>query len=468
VRGTSAPNCLTIRVHHEAVNALRALPGGSFRPIRPLRLAAVALLLTGASLAMARPAWAQAPQPAPEAAAPAAAPEAPPPVAAPPKVKQAAKPPAPPPEVKISQDPRPSFHPDSAGMITQASRAYADLAQRGGWTSVPEGPALKPGQEGSAVPFARVRLAAEGEQLADLVSPRIDAELAAAIRRFQQRYGLPESGILGPATVKAMNVPAADRARALAYSAERLASSSFAFGQRYVAVNIPSAAVEAVEFNAVARRYVAVVGDREHPSPVVEARIGAINLNPTWTVPVSIVRNEIIPKMRKDPGYLAKSRIRMFGASGQEIDPARIDWSKETAVNYTLRQDSGTANALGQIRIAMPNRHSVYMHDTPSKRFFGRDFRFLSHGCVRVSGVVDLAAWLMEPQGLPKAAIEAGIAAGERRDIGLSKPVPVAWVYLTGFVTADGSVHFRDDVYGLDRPDPLDELVTATIAQPMQ
>ena len=419
-------------------------------------------------MAFASPSAAQQPpgpvQTAPDVQGPVTPETAP---AAIPKPKVVAKP-APPPEIKISQDPRPSFHPESAAMIAQASRAYAAIAERGGWVPVPDGPALKPGQEGAAIPFVRARLAAEGEPLADLAGQRLDADLTAAVRRFQQRYGLPETGIVGPATVKAMNVPAADRAKALGYSAERLASSTFAFGDRYVAVNIPSAAVEAIEFNAVARRYVAVVGDPAHPSPVVEARIGAINLNPTWTVPVSIVKNEIIPKMRKDPGYLAKSKIRMFGASGQEIDPARIDWSTERAVNYTLRQDSGTANALGQIRIAMPNRHAVYMHDTPSKRFFGQDFRFLSHGCVRVAGVTDLAAWLAEPYGFGKAAIEAGIAGGERRDIALPKPVPVAGVDLTGFVTAVGAILFRNDVYGLDKPDPLDELVTATIAQPVR
>ena len=195
-------------------------------------------------------------------------------------------------------------------------------------------------------------------------------------------------------------------------------------------VNIPSAAVEAVENGAVARRYVAVVGDPEHPSPTVEARIGAINFNPTWTVPTSIIRKEIIPKMRKDPAYLAKSRIRMLDAAGQEVDPAAIDWSGNAAVNYTLRQDPGAANALGLVRIAMPNRHSVYMHDTPSKRFFARDLRFLSHGCVRVSGVLDLVTWLLAPQGWTREAVDAAIATTERKDVRLPKPVPVAWVYL--------------------------------------
>jgi murein L,D-transpeptidase YcbB/YkuD len=377
----------------------------------------------------------------------------------------ATKPPAPPAEAKISQDPQPTLQPDSASLILAAARRYTEIAARGGWPSVPEGPLTRPGQSAGHIPAVRSRLAAEGEDAGDIASAVLDAPLAAAVKRFQWRHGLPETGIVGPATVKAMNVPAEARERALFYSADRLSGFDFAFGPRHVVVNIPSAAVEAVEDGAVARRYVAVAGNPKHPSPTVTARIGAINLNPTWTLPISIVKNEIIPKMRKDPGTLAKQRIRIFGASGQEIDPARIDWSTNAAANYTLRQDSGPGNALGQVRIAMPNRHDVYMHDTPSKRHFASDRRFLSHGCVRVSGVLDLAAWILAPQGFTRATLETALATAERKDIGLPKPVPVAWVYLTGWVTPDGAAHFRDDVYGLDRPDPLDELFTATIAE---
>lgn len=410
------------------------------------------------------PAAAQAPGPrAPEAATPQLQPPA---VAAPPRQAAAAKPAPPPPEAKISQDPQPTLHPGSATLIQAAARHYGDIAARGGWPMVPDGPLVKPGQSGGQIPAVRARLAAEGDEVGDLASPVLDPDLAALLKRFQRRHGLPDTGIVGPATVKAMNVPAADRQRALLYSADRLAGLDFAFGPRHLVVNIPSAAVEAVEDGAVARRYVAVAGDPKHPSPMVTARVGAINFNPTWTLPVSIVKNEIIPKMRKDPATLAKQRIRIFGASGQEIDPARIDWSTNAAVNYTLRQESGPGNALGQMRIAMPNRHDVYMHDTPSKRHFASERRFLSHGCVRVSGVIDLAAWILAPQGFTKATVEAMVASQERKDIGLPRPVPVAWVYLTGWVTPDGAAHFRDDVYGLDRPDPLDELVTATIAEP--
>jgi murein L,D-transpeptidase YcbB/YkuD len=160
--------------------------------------------------------------------------------------------------------------------------------------------------------------------------------------------------------------------------------------------------------------------------------------------------------MQKDPGYLAREKIRILDGAGNSVNASSIDWTSQKATNYTLRQDSGTANALGSIRINMPNKYAVYMHDTPSKRFFGADFRFLSHGCVRVQGVYDLAAWLL--QGTPGApdgtwtrdAVSGKIAGGEHQEVRLTTAVPVAWVYLTGWSNGDGEVNFRDDVYGLD------------------
>jgi hypothetical protein len=146
------------------------------------------------------------------------------------------------------------------------------------------------------------------------------------------------------------------------------------------------------------------------------------------------------------------------------VNAATVDWSNNSAVNYTLRQDSGVSNSLGIVRIQMPNPHAVYMHDTPSKRFFGQDFRFLPHGCVRVSGVLDLVTWLLGPQGWTRPQVDAMVASAERKDVRLPQSVPVAWVYMTGFVAADGAVNFRDGVYGLDKADPADPVATSCIA----
>jgi murein L,D-transpeptidase YcbB/YkuD len=383
-----------------------------------------------------------------------------------PAVTSAKAPPSPPPEpFKLSNDPRPTLSPQTFVATMQAADRYRALVDAGGWPSVPSDVSrLKPGESSPSIATLKKRLVATGDmQEHEKPGTVFDETVAAGIRRFQARHGLEETGLIGPRTLTHLNIPAAQRLKQLEASAGRLMGSKFPFGERYVAVNIPSAAVEAVERGVVARRYVAVVGRPERASPTVETRITSVNFNPTWTVPVSIIKKDIIPHVRKDPGYLAKMHIRLFDAQGQEVDPKTIDWSTERAANYTVRQDSGSDNSLGEIRIDMPNKHAVYMHDTPSKRLFARSSRAQSSGCVRVSGVKDLAAWLLETTQGPRGGgvgwapmdIETAIAGGTRVDARLAKSVPVAWVYLTGYATADGSVQFREDVYGIDDPKPL-------------
>ncbi|GJE47715.1 hypothetical protein GOFOIKOB_0740 [Methylobacterium tardum] len=364
---------------------------------------------------------------------------------------------------KVSADPNPTLTARTFLDTLRAAERYAAFAEAGGWERLPEDLArLKSGERNPAIPALRHHLTLTGDLPADAPpSDRLDPPLVAAIAAFQGRHGLPDSGILGRLTINALNVPASVRQRQLAASASRLMGSKFPFGERYVVVNIPSAAVEAVENGTVVRRYVAVVGSPDKATPAVETRITDINFNPTWTVPASVVKNEIIPQMRKNPGYLAKNHIRILGPSG-EVDPTKIDWAGEKAVNYTLRQDSGFDNSLGQVRIDMPNRFAVYMHDTPAKSLFAASVRFHSHGCVRVGQVKELVGWLLQGTDGPNGPgtgwgpieIETGIADGERRDIKLPKPVPVTFVYLTGYATPDGKAHFRDDIYNLDNPAP--------------
>ncbi len=303
----------------------------------------------------------------------------------------------------------------------------------------------------------RKRLAIEGYlEPGEASALAWDKGLTAAVKRFQARMGLRQTGIVSGATLKAINVPARERFNELASSANRIAGLNFSFDDRYVVVNLPSTSVEAIENGRVVHRYVAIVGDPEHPSPEISAHVQVINLNPTWTVPTSIIRHEIIPRMQRDPGYLTRAKIRILDGSGKEINPRSVNWSTERAANYTLRQDSGAGNSLGSIRIGMPNKLAVYMHDTPSKGLFGADYRFLSHGCVRVQGVYDLAAWLLEGTGggpsggWDKAALQAKIKEGARYDINLAKAAPVIWVYLTGWSNGDGPANFRDDVYNID------------------
>ena len=406
--------------------------------------------------------------PTPSVSAPApmgaeATPGGPPPAAAPipvetpaaPKPKKVAPPP-PPRETALSDDPAPTLQPETFFATAKASERYSAIVDAGGWPT--DIVAIGPGTRGPAVEKLRKRLMIEGYlDAAQAGGLAWDAGLTTAVKRFQSHMGLRQTGVVSGATLKAMNVPARERFNELASSANRLAGLNFSFDQRYVVVNLPSTSVEAVENGRVVHHYVAIVGDPEHPSPEISAQIQVINLNPTWTVPISIIKKEIIPRMQRDPGYLTRAKIRILDGSGQEINPKSVNWSTERAANYTLRQDSGAGNSLGSIRIGMPNKLAVYMHDTPSKGLFGADYRFLSHGCVRVQGVYDYAEWLLQGTGggpsggiWDKAAMEAKIKEGAPFDIKLARAVPVIWVYLTGWSNGDGPAQFRDDVYGVD------------------
>ncbi|MTV32081.1 L,D-transpeptidase family protein [Rhodoblastus acidophilus] len=406
------------------------------------------------------PAPAAPTSPAPDASAPAAAPSdpgatpAPAASATPAPKKPKPKPPAPPREMALSDDPTPVLQPETFFATALASERYAAIADAGGWPTVS---ALSPGAKGAAVATLRKRLALEGDLVgAEANGTNWSPALTAGVKRFQFRNGLRQTGVVAGATLRALNVPARTRFKQLASSANRLAGLSFPFGDKYVVVNLPSTAVDAVEYGHVAHRYVAIVGGPDHHSPQIAAKIVAVNLNPTWTVPESIIKNEIIPKMQRQPNYLSRARIRILNNRGQEVNPGSINWNSEQAKNYTLRQDSGAGNSLGLIRIAMPNPDAVYMHDTPSRNLFANDYRFLSHGCVRVQGVYDLAAWLLRETPAPNGGVWTGqliqdrIATGAREDVKLTAPIPVIWVYMTGWASAEGTVHFRDDVYNFD------------------
>ena len=250
-------------------------------------------------------------------------------------------------------------------------------------------------------------------------------------------------------------MPVKQRLRQLAASLDRLGGENFLFGQRYVVVNIPAAIAEAVAGGQVERRHIVVVGKPDRASPTLTTAIRAVNLNPTWTVPLSILKKDIVTRMRRDPRYLSRMHMRVLGANGNEIDPGLIDWKSVRSPNFTVRQDSGNFNALGNVRIDMPNRHAVYMHDTNHRNLFRSDYRFHSSGCTRVADVRELAAWLLQDNpGWDRSRIDAAIAKGGRTNINLTHKVPVAWVYLTGWVTRDGTVHFRNDIYDRDDDPP--------------
>jgi murein L,D-transpeptidase YcbB/YkuD len=298
----------------------------------------------------------------------------------------------------------------------------------------------------------RQRLIISEDLAADKASGAFDETLAEAVKHFQVRHGLAATGTVTPRTLAALNLPVQKRVRQLEASLERLENMNFQFGQRYVVVNLPATFAEAVENDIVVRRYRVIVGKTEKPSPTLTAEITSVNLNPTWTVPSSIAKTEISAHMRKDPSYLSRMHMEVLDGHDHPIDPASVDWSGAHVPNFTVRQQNGAWNALGAVKIDMPNPFSVYMHDTNQRNLFSDDYRFDSHGCSRVDNVRDLAAWLLQEE-MPKwnrAAIDAAIATGEREDIVLPKKVPVAWIYLTAWMTRDQTIQFRNDIYDQD------------------
>jgi len=356
-------------------------------------------------------------------------------------------------ELALSADP--VFDDGTYLRIKQTLLSYSDVEVRGGWPSVPADAKLAPGVSGSAVTLLRRYLVITGDLPANAEAvDSYDETVTAAVKKFQLRHGLAPSGNVGAQTTKALNVPVKDRIKQLEASLERLRGMDFLFAERYVVVNIPAAFVEAVAHGKVERRYRVIVGKIDRPSPTLTAYITAIDLNPTWTVPLSITKSEIANRMRRDPNYLSRMHMRLLGARDEEISPASVDWSRSP--NFTVRQDAGAWNALGILKIDMPNRYSVYMHDTDVRRLFADDYRFDSHGCTRVDNVRDLAAWILQdnPPGWDRAVIDAGIATGQTKIINLPHKIPVAWIYLTGWVTRDGTVEFREDIYKHD--DQLD------------
>ena len=357
------------------------------------------------------------------------------------------------PVLRMSQSADPTFDEGTIQRMAAAMLSYTVLEVQGGWPMLPPSSSkLAPGSTGPDVAALRHRLSITDDLPADQANGEVyDDGLAAGVRRFQARHGLTETGSIGPKTLSALNVPVGKRLRQLGASLDRLAAMDFTFGQRYVVVNLPAAFAEAVDGDKVVRRYVVVVGKPDRPSPTLTTSVTAVNLNPTWTVPPSIAKTEISEHMRKDPSYLARMHMEVLDGHDNPIDPRSVDWSGTHTPNFTVRQQSGDFNALGKVKIDMPNPYSVYMHDTNQRSLFNDDYRFDSHGCSRVDNVRDLAAWLVKdmPQW-SRASIDAAIATGRRQDIHLPNKVPVAWIYLTAWMTRDQTVQFRNDIYDQD------------------
>jgi murein L,D-transpeptidase YcbB/YkuD len=347
-----------------------------------------------------------------------------------------------------------TLSPATAQFTEKAIQSYDGIVDRGGWPSVPQVDELRVGTRHPAVVDLRSRLTISGDldPNAGAVGNDIyDSYVEEAVRRFQARHGLTIDGVVRASTLTAMNVPAATRRDQLKVNIERLKTLTTNLGPRYVVVNIPAARVEAIENDVAVQRHTAVVGKPDRPSPDINSKIVQVNFNPFWTVPVSIVRKDLIPLMQDKPDYLTQNHIRIYDPSHKEVQPSQINWYSEDAVHYTFREDPGDANSLGRIRINFPSQYGVYMHDTPLKNLFGEDFRYDSSGCCRVQNVRALVEWLLEgTKSWSSDRIDQAIKSGDQVNVNLTKPVPLHWVYVTAWSASDGVVQFREDIYDRD------------------
>lgn len=227
-------------------------------------------------------------------------------------------------------------------------------------------------------------------------------------------------------------------------------------GDRYFLVNAAGFFVDLVEGGRRVGRYRAIVGRRDRPTPVFVADMTYLALAPSWEVPPGIARDDVLPRVKSEPRYLADNNMRVFdAATGSPVDPGSVDWSEvssfEVNGRFRFREDPGPRNPLGQVKFVFPNRHNVYMHDTPARQLFDQSVRTFSSGCIRVESALDLAVHLLESvPGWPRARIEEAVALGVERRIDLPAPYRVYVQYFTAWVDEAGIPQFRDDIYGRD------------------
>lgn len=329
---------------------------------------------------------------------------------------------------------------------------YRQIAAKGGWPLVPEGETLKPGMDDSRVPVVRQYLAMTGDYTGDAADTGTlyDGDIVAAVERFQERHGIDVDGAIGPSTLAQMRVPVEERIETMVLNLERRRWMPDDLGDRYVFVNLADQFLKLVEFEDTVHTARLVVGKPYTRTPIFSDEIEYAVINPDWTVPASIIRNEYIPLLRKDPNAMAARNIRVYMGNA-EIDPRTVGWRwVEGTGGFTMRQDPGPTNALGAIKFMFPNRFNVYIHDTPSKGLFSRSSRVFSHGCMRIENPFEFGGALLEGEGWTADRLQRVQAAGRKTVVTLEKKVPVHVTYLTAWVNKDATVHFRRDVYGRD------------------
>lgn len=371
---------------------------------------------------------------------------------------------------------------------------YQTIASQGGWPTVPAGVLWQFGDRGEGVAKLQARLRASGDlgtistnastsihPISSKQESRVlvgkeeaffDEATVQAVENFQRRHNLAVTGVVNKETLSALNVSADIRTRQIARNLERWRRLPKDLGNRHIAVNVPDFMLEVVENDRPVMDMKVVVGKimQQRATPTFSALMKYVVLNPYWNVPKNIAEKELLPLSRKNPTYFARNKftLRRIPVGVKQVpDPNATDGSliPVRTYEYALRQGPGPKNALGRVKFMFPNDHSVYLHDTPSKDLFNRTVRAFSHGCIRIEKPVDLAEYLL--QGTPKGSRDAILATfkhTKEQTVWLPEPVPVHIQYWTAWVADDGTLQFRNDIYGYDRlPGTRQLLVKGTI-----
>ncbi|BFT62283.1 L,D-transpeptidase family protein [Pseudomonas moorei] len=322
----------------------------------------------------------------------------------------------------------------------------------GGWPKVAEGQSLKPGMDGVAVEQLRARLVAAG-YLAPTKGKRNDYDdsVIAAVKKYQAEQYLGADGVAGKTTLEALNVPVEARIDQVRVNMERARWLLYKLKGTFVVVDIAGYKVALYRDGQPIWRSRVQVGKPFRSTPVFQSEITYVTFNPTWTVPPTILVQDMLPKIQQNPGYLAANRIRVFDRQGNVLDPSTVDWSN--AKGLTLRQDAGPENSLGQVVIRFPNDYAIYLHDTPHRELFAKSVRATSSGCIRVENPLQLVELLFnDPVRWNSEGIQKQLANGRTENIKLPVKVPLLLAYWTVDLSKDGRVTFKPDVYGYDSP----------------
>lgn len=342
---------------------------------------------------------------------------------------------------------------DNYDRLQHALITYQDYTREGSWVTLPQGVTLKPGMSDTRVPLLQKRLAQQ-HLLKNIKSTILyDKELAAAVMRFQSMHGIKPDGIIGKQTITALNVPLGVRINQISRNMDRLLQMPDDLGVRYILINIPSFELLAVDNGIPAFNMKIIVGKPSRQTPIFSSIITNVIFHPYWHVPASIAYDKL-PKIKKDPSYLKRSGFIVLDKGGQAVSPSSINWNSVGKGNfpYTLRQNPGPHNALGNVRFSILNNMDIYMHGTPEQHLFASDSRAKSSGCIRVERPLQLTHFVLQdsPEWNAPRIDEMYLERKKTETALLPTPLPVHILYFTSWVDQYGQLQFRDDIYGLD------------------